>query len=145
LCQTEVSTTTEFFRVNDARITGGNNAGDITIDHGDNTVAYIQAEKGVHQAIAYSVPAGHTFLISLVKFDGTIGLFGTMRFRAMLQDPAADDLVLHFWDSIARTDLDFSLAVPFALPEKRDFSIEARGTSGTNQIACYLAGILVRN
>jgi hypothetical protein len=141
----DVETTSEFFRINDARILGGNNVGDISIDHGANTVAYIQAEKGVHQAIIYSTPAGHSLYICTVKFDGTIGLFGTMRFRAMLQDPASDDLVWHFWDSIARTDLDFDLKIPFKVPEKRDFSIEARGTQGTNQIACYLSGVLMED
>lgn len=142
--QSEVSTTQSFLRVNDARITSGENAGDITISSGSDVVALIKSGDGVHKAIVYSVPAGHSLFIKKVLIDGTIIANRKFRFRAALHDPAADDLILRFWESITSTSLDFNLDIPFLVPEKKDFCIEARAENISGAVAAYVSGLLIK-
>ena len=142
--QTEVSTSQAFLRVNDARITGGENAGDITISSGSDVVAIIKAGDGVHQAIVYSVPAGHSFFIKKMLLDGAISNEKTFRFRAALHDPSADALTLRFWESITSTSLDFNLDIPFIVPEKKDFCIEARAENSSGGVAACVSGLLMK-
>jgi len=140
---TEVSTTYSFYRVNNAQITSGENAGDIIVSSGTDTVAIIQAGKGVHQAAVYSIPAGHRLYVKRAIFDGDITGNKVFRFRAAVHDPEADDLRLRFWESITATDLEFMLDIPFVVQEKKDFCLEAKAVGTTGAIACYIAGILI--
>ena len=142
--QTGVSTSQSFLRVNDARITSGENAGDITISSGSDVVAIIKAGDGVHQAMVYSVPAGHSLFIKKFLLDGAMSADKTFRFRAALHDPAPDDLILRFWESITSTSLEFNLDIPFVIPEKKDFCIEARAENTSGAVAAYVSGLLIK-
>ena len=142
--QAEANTSQDFLRVNDARITSGENAGDITISSGSDVVAIIKAGNGVHQAIVYSVPAGRSLFIKKVLLDGTMSGEKVFRFRAALHDPAVNDLILRFWESITSTSLDFNLDIPFLIPEKKDFCIEARAENTSGAVAAYVSGLLIK-
>lgn len=142
--QTQVTTSQEFLRVNDARIASGENVGDITISSGSDVVAIIKAGDGVHQAIVYSVPAGRSLFIKKVLLDGTMNGDKTFRFRAALHDPAAHNLTLRFWESVTSTSLDFNLDIPFLVPEKKDFCIEARAENTSGPVAAYVSALLIK-
>jgi len=73
-----VTTTQTFLRIYRAFIvlvgTGGVNAGNITINVGGNTQAYIEAGEGQTHISQYTVPADHTLLLpNLVTTVGRVG------------------------------------------------------------------------
>jgi len=142
--QTQATTSQKFLRVNDARIASGENVGDITISSGSDVVAIIKAGDGVHQAIVYSVPAGRSLFIKKVLLDGTMSGDKVFRFRAALHDPVADNLILRFWESITSTSMDFNLDIPFLVPEKKDFCIEARAENTSGPVAAYVSALLIK-
>jgi len=142
--QTQVSTSQAFLRVNEAQITSGENAGDITVSSGSDVVALIKAGDGAHQAIVYSVAAGHSLFIKKVLLDGNMSADKAFRFRAAIHDLDDNDLILRFFESVTSTSLDFNLDIPFVVPEKKDFCIEAKAEQTAGVIAAYVSGVLIK-
>lgn len=140
---TPVTTTQSFLRINDARITSGNNVGDITISNGGTTYAFLEATYGVSQAAIYSVPAGFSFYITQVDVtSGTIGSNKYGSLRACLRQFEGPEL--HFFEStFVTSQLVYDLQVPFKIPEKCDFSLECKSSSSTNEFTIYVGGILL--
>ena len=140
---TPVITTNSFLRINGAQILSGTNAGDISISNGGTEYAFIGAGIGISQAIVYTVPANSKLYINCVDFtSGTVNpnkyLFG----RAQMH--TADGAVLSFWQSTwAVGVLQFSIPVPFVIPEKCDFQLQAKSSSSENEISAYIHAHLV--
>ena len=139
---TEVTTTGEFLRVNAAQILSGNNAGDITISHGTDTVAYIEDTYGSHQAAIYSVPRKHRLLIHQVDFtSGTLNENKHIIARACL----GPDPEIHFFETtFVTSQLAYDLAKPFVIQGGLDFSLEAKSSAQENEISIYIAATLIR-
>lgn len=143
----DVETSNEFLRVNNAAILSGSNVGDITIDHGSNTIAYLEAGFGVQQAIVYTVPAGHALYIKQVVFHSGTANFNQYIFsRACTRTHTGREL--HFWESTWQRDMKFDLHIPFRIAEKTDFTIESKGSTqfgGANEVNIYMGGVLLEN
>lgn len=135
---TPVQTVNSFFRVNDVRTLGTLNTGNVTITHTGQTVAYIGAGLGVHQAAIYTTAANESLYISMISFtSGTVNpnkyLFG----RAYTHNPEAGKY--NFWESTwAVGHLPFELPMPFVVPPKTDFSIDVKSSSGENEVSVYI-------
>ena len=140
---TAVTTNIPFFRINSAQILSGSNVGNITVSNGGTTYAYIEAGTGICQSVVYSVPAGCKLYINSVAFaSGTVNPNKYLTGRAKLTTSNGADLA--FWNSTwAVGFMQFNIPVPFTVPEKCDFSIEAKSSSGENEISCYINAHLV--
>ncbi len=140
---TTVDSNIPFYRINSVQILSGSNAGNITISNGGTTYAYIEAGTGINQSVIYSVPAGAKLYINSVSFtSGTVNPNKYLTGRAKLT--TSNDAELAFWESTwAVGFLQFAVPVPFTVPEKCDFSIQAKSSSGENEIACYINAHLV--
>lgn len=144
---TEVETNFEFLRLNNAVILSGENAGNISIEHGSDLVGYLEQGYGVQQAIVYTVPAGHSLYIKQVTFHSGTANFNQYIFsRACTRANTGREL--HFWESTWQTDMKFDLQIPFRVAEKTDFTIESKGSTafgGENEVNVYLGAILLEN
>lgn len=140
---TPVTTTKQFLRINDARITSGNNVGDISISNGGTTYGFIEATFGVTQATIFSVPAGFSFYITQLEItSGTItgNRYGTA--RACLKQFGGPEL--HFFEStFVEGQLHYDVKIPFRIPEKCDFSMECKSSASSNEFTAYLSGVLL--
>lgn len=141
---TPVTTTKQFLRINDARITSGNNVGDISITNGGTTYGFLEATYGVHHALVYSVPRKHIFLISQVDFtSGTLNENKYMSARACLLGP--NNMQLHFFETtFVTSQLTYDLRQPFRVEGGYDFSLEGKSSSQENELSSYLSGMLIR-
>lgn len=142
---TPVTTTLGFFRINDVRITTGNNVGNITISNNGTTYAYIQATYGVQQATIYTVPREYNLWINQVEFtSGTINGNKYMFARACAN--YANGPEIHFFETtFVTSQLSYGFNIPFHIPEKTDFSLEAKSSAQENELSVYINGILARN
>ena len=142
---TAVTTTGSFLRINDARITSGNNVGDIDIYADETTYAYIEATYGVHQAAIYSTPAGHSLYICQVDFtSGTLTSNKYMFARACLKGPS--DLELHFFETtFVTSQLAYNLKKPFRVPPEHDFTLEGKSSAQTNELSIYIGAVLMED
>lgn len=142
---TPVVTSGSFLRINAAQITSGTNAGDISISNGGTEYAFIGAGIGISQALVYTVPANSTLYINSVNFtSGTVNPNKYLLGRAQLTTEAG--AVLSFWQSTwAVGVLQFNVPVPFVVPEKCDFQLQAKSSSSENEIAAYVNAHLVTN
>lgn len=133
-----VTSTKSFLRINKAQIASGSNVGNITLTIGSDTVAYIEAGVGTHQAIAFTTPASSKLFISAVSFaSGTVNPNKYLTGRAMMQSDGGAHL--HFWQSTwAVGFLQFDMRIPFVIPEKTDFTLEVKSSSGENEIDCFV-------
>lgn len=140
-----VETTKSFLRINSARIVSGNNVGNITIGDGSTNFAYIEATYGIQQAALFTVPAGFTFYITQVDFtSGT--LTGNKYLTARACANFNEGPELHFFETtFVTSQLKYDLQVPYAVPEKTDFSFEAKSSAQTNELTIYVGGVLLEN
>lgn len=140
---TPVVTTGSFLRINSATITTGNNVGNITISNGGTTYAYIEAGLGVTQGAIYTVPAGAVLYINKVSFSsGTVNGNQYLTGRANMVTAAGAEL--NIWESTWNIGhIPFDVQVPFAVPEKTDFSFQAKSSANTNEIGVYVNAHLI--
>lgn len=140
---TPVTTSSSFLRINRAQITSGTNSGDISISNGGTEYAFIGAGIGISQALVYTVPANSKLYINSVNFtSGTVNQNKYLIGRASLT--TADGAVLNFWQSTwAVGVLQFNEPVPFVVPEKCDFQLQAKSSSSENEISAYINAHLV--
>lgn len=141
---TPVTTTKQFFRINDVQIMSGDNQGNIQITNGAITYGHISANFGVQQSTVYTVPADHTFYITQVDIlSGTINQSKYGYARAVMK--LFGGPILRFFEStFVTSQTKFEPVVPFKLPAKTDFSFEAKSSSGTNDFTIYINGLLVK-
>lgn len=140
---TPVATTQAFLRINGAQIVTGSNVGNISISNGGTEYAYIAAGIGVSQALIYTVPANSKLYINSVNFtSGTVNPNKYLLGRAQLT--TSGGAVLNFWQSTwAVGVLHFDVPVPFVVPEKCDFQLQAKSSSSENEISAYVNAHLV--
>ena len=139
---TPVSTTTQFYRINTVVILSGNNVGNISVTNGGTTYAYVEAAHGSEQAIIYTTPARHSLYIFTAQFtSGTVNPNKYLTSRGVQR--SSTGRILRFWESTFQQDVTFDIAVPFRVPPKTDFTIEAKSSSGTNELSIYLGAVLL--
>lgn len=141
---TPVTSNQAFFRINTLVIASGNNVGNITVSNGGTEYGYIEATYGTNQGIIYSVPAGHSLYVFNAHFtSGTVNPNKYLYSRG--KTTSASGRTLHFWESTFATNISFDLQVPFRVPEKTDFSLEAKSSSSDNQLSVYLGAVLIED
>jgi len=141
---TPVTTTNQFFRINQAYTLGAPPTGNISITNASVTYAYIAAGLGTDQSVHYTVPAGKNLVIHQVNFtSGTVNPNKYLVSRACTVTSTGTEH--HFWQSTFQQDIAFNLHVPFVVREKTDFSIEAKSSSGENELAVYIGAVLMED
>jgi hypothetical protein len=140
---TPVTTTKSFFRVNGAYVVSGTQSGNVSITNNGTKYAYIEAATGTSQACVYSTSATKAAYITNVTFtSGTVNSNKYLTGRTYFKPDGAG--IQRFWESTwAVGQIDFSVPVPFRIPPKCDFAIEAKSSSSTNEIAVYVNGFVV--
>lgn len=139
---TPVATSSQFFRINNVVILSGNNVGNISVTNGGTTYAYIEAAHGTEQAIIYTTPARHSLYVFTAQFvSGTVNPNKYITSRAAIR--SSTGRIIRFWESTFQQDVKFDIAVPFRVPPKTDFSIEAKSSSGTNELSIYIGAVLL--
>ena len=139
---TPVSTNVPFFRINTVVILSGNNVGNISLTNGGTTYAYIEAAHGTEQAIIYTTPARQSLYVFTAQFtSGTVNPNKYLTSRGVTR--SSTGRIIRFWESTFQRDVIFDLAVPFRVPPKTDFTIEAKSSSGTNELSIYLGCVLL--
>ena len=139
---TPVSTNVPFFRINTVVILSGNNVGNISLTNGGTTYAYIEAAHGTEQAIIYTTPARQSLYVFTAQFtSGTVNPNKYLTSRGVTR--SSTGRIIRFWESTFQQDVIFDLAVPFRVPPKTDFTIEAKSSSGTNELSIYLGCVLL--
>ena len=139
---TPVATSTQFYRINAATILSGNNVGNISISNGGTTYAYIEAAHGTEQAIVYTTPARHSLYVFTAQFtSGTVNPNKYLTSRGVQR--SSTGRIIRFWESTFQQDVKFDITVPFRVPPKTDFSIEAKSSSGTNELSIYIGAVLM--
>ena len=139
---TSVNSNIQFFRINNVTILSGNNVGNISLTNGGTTYAYIEATFGTTQGIVYTTPARNALYISTAHFtSGTVTGNKYLFSRAMQR--SSNGRVLHFWESTFQRDIMFPITVPFRIPPKTDFTIEAKSSSNENELSIYIGAVLL--
>lgn len=141
---TPVATTNQFYRINAARTLAGVNVGAISISNSGTVYAYIGPDLGTHQAIIYTVPVGRSLYIHQVTFNsGTVNPNKYMTARGSII--SSTGVENRFWESTFQRDIYFNLRVPFIVREKTDFLIEAKSSSGENELSIYMGAVLLED
>ena len=139
---TPVSTNIQFFRINTVVILSGNNVGNISLTNGGTTYAYIEAAHGTEQAIIYTTPARQSLYVFTAQFtSGTVNPNKYITSRGVTR--SSTGRIIRFWESTFQRDVSFDIAVPFRVPPKTDFTIEAKSSSGTNELSIYIGAVLL--
>lgn len=140
---TPVSTTHQFLRINSVYVASGTQSGNVTISNSGTTYAYIEAGTGISQACIYSTGVNERLYVRGVNFtSGTVNPNKYLTGRAYLKTNGAS--LWHFWQSTwSVSQMSFDVPVPFVIPPQTDFALEAKSSSGENEIAVYLNGFVV--
>jgi hypothetical protein len=139
---TPVSSNIPFYRINTVVILSGNNVGNISVTSGGTTYAYIEAAHGSEQAIIYTTPARHSLYVFTAQFtSGTVNPNKYITSRGVQR--SSTGRTLRFWESTFQRDVTFNIDVPFRVPPKTDFTIEAKSSSGANELSIYIGAVLL--
>ena len=139
---TTLTTSNQYFRINDVITTVGNAVGDITISNSAVTYAKILAGAGRNQAAIYTVPAGHCFFLQRIDAFCTDANGGkAARFRNFLESANGRDLRVA--DTTFFENMNIVRVTPFKYDEKTDIALQLRSLSGSNFGAVFAEGILV--
>ena len=140
---TPVTTTKSFFRVNGAYVVLGTQAGNISITNNGTKYAYIEALTGVSQACVLSTSATKAAYITNVHFtSGTVTGNRYLYGRAYYKEH--DKALRRFWESTwAESAMNFDVTVPFKIPPKTDFALEAKSSASQNEISVYVNGFVI--
>ena len=140
-------TTQTFLRVYRAFVSGASEpTGNITIANGGTTYAQITLGENQTLMSVYSVPAGHTLLLSTGTAShgtDTTGAYMTIRF------------VVREFGGVMRTatkidvtggEIVFPFEYPLAIPEKSDIEVRAICSKNQNNaVSATFQGVLVKN
>ena len=141
---TPVSSNKSFFRINTFAMGVGNNVGNIVASSSGTEYGYIQADLGTSQGIIYTVPAGHSMYVLNAHFtSGTVNPNKFLYSRG--HTISSTGRSTKFWESTFATNIVFDLQVPFRIPEKTDFTIEAKSSSANNELSVYLGCVLMED
>lgn len=139
---TTLTTSNQYFRINDVITTVGNAVGDITISNSAVTYAKILAGAGRNQAAIYTVPAGHCFFLQRIDAFCTDANGGkAARFRNFIESSNGRDLRVA--DTTFFENMNIQRQLPFKYDEKTDIALQLRSLSGSVFGSVFAEGILV--
>ena len=139
---TTLTTSNQYFRINDVITTVGNAVGDITISNSAVTYAKILAGTGRNQAAIYTVPAGHCFFLQRIDAFCTDANGGkAARFRNFIE--ASNGRDLRVADTTFFENMNIQRQLPFKYDEKTDIALQLRSLSGSVFGSVFAEGILV--
>ena len=139
---TTVTTTNQYYRINDVITTVGNALGDVTVSNGGTTYAKILAGTGRNQAAIYTVPKGHSLYLERIDAFCTDANGGkAARFRNFVENSAGRDLRVA--DTTFFENMNIVRRLPFKYGEKTDIALQLRSLSGSVFGSIFAEGLLV--
>jgi len=139
---TPVTTTKQFFRINDAVVLAGNAVGNITISNTGVTYAKILAGNGRDQKAVYTVPAGHCFYLTRIDAFCTDANGGkAARFRNFLA--SSNGRELRVADTTFFENMNILRQSPFKYGERTDIKMQLISLSGSVNGSVFAEGILI--
>ena len=137
-----VTTSNQYFRINDAVILVGNAVGNITISNGVTTYSKILVGTGRDQKSVYTVPAGHCFFLNRIDAFCTDANGGkAARFRNFIQ--SSNGRQLRVADTTFFENMNIQRKLPFKYDEKTDIEMQLRSLSGSVFGSIFAEGILL--
>ena len=142
-----VNTTKSYLRINSMVTVGTTNAvGNISLTNGGVTYGYIAIGVGRTQMAQYTVPAGSSFYLERINaWSATsTGASKYLRFRNRVQTSTGvtyDVAQATFSD----TPLEVYRDYPFKYSEKTSIQFQVLSSSGTNEVAIAVEGVLIDN
>lgn len=142
---TPVSTTLEYAYINSVCILSSCNAGNISLYDDGITYAYIAAELGITHRAMFTVPDNHSLYLFRVTMNSATATGSQyIEFRAVQTNETG--LCLRVANAtFAHSQVDYNFQIPFKIPERTTFYIEAKTSSGNNEIGAFIEGVLLRN
>ena len=141
---TPVLSSIPFFKINNAIILSGSNAGNITLGNNSNIYSFIVAETGVSQVCYYSVPVGYSlYLFRIDANSGTANGNKYIRIRNVVK--SQNGRILKTAESSFIDTVSYDRQIPFRIAEKSDFYFEAQSSSATNEISIFVEALLMEN
>ena len=142
---TPVTTTNSFYRINSATILSGSNVGDITVSEGGTEYAHIEATLGTTQACIYTVPANHSLYIFRISLtSGTVNSNKYITYRNRID--SSSGRILRVAEATFQQNMQtFDRQIPFRIAPKSDFQVEAKSSSGTNELSIFVEALLMKD
>jgi hypothetical protein len=139
-----VVTNSLFFRINLAIMVTDENIGNVSITNNSIKYGYIESLIGITQACLYTVPRNHSlYLFRIDANSATANQNSYITIRNVTCSSAG--LKLRVAEAtFATSQVSYDRQVPFKLPEKTDFSFEAKSSHSTNEVAVFVEAVLVR-
>jgi hypothetical protein len=138
-----VTTSLQFFRINDVVTISGNAVNDISIANGGSTYARIRGGDGRNQASIFTVPAGHSFYLSRIDAFCASALQNNRQifFRNFVSLPTG--VVLRVAESTFLEKLNIQRQFAFKYSEKTDIQFQVKGSGGEQYISVFGEGIIL--
>lgn len=140
---TSVTTTNQYFRINDVVTISGNAVNDITISNSGTTYAKVRGGDGKNQASIYTVPSGYTlYLFRLEAYSATSSGNKYLTFRNYV---SRNGVNLRVGQTTFANQLSINRQVPFKYEEKSDIQLQAKSSSSDNEVGLFAEAVLIKN
>lgn len=141
---TPAVTQNQFLRINTLIMAVATNTALVTVTAGGITYGQIRAGDGKNQAAIYSVPAGHSFyLMRIDAFSATTS--GASKYLTFRNQVTKGGLTLNVAQTTFLGNMQILRQIPFKYTEKSDIQMQAKSSSGTNEVGIFAEGILIKD
>lgn len=141
---TPVSTTKEFFRINDLVTVSGNAVGDVTASYSGTVYAKILAGYGRNQAAVFTVPANHCFMLLRIDLFTATANNDTKIMTFRNKNTLADGRVFNVAQTNIVSRMDIQRQLPFKVDEGTTIEFQAKMSSQTADVGIFGEGYLIQ-
>lgn len=140
-------TTMGFFRINEVVTVDGNGTGsaanDITLTNGGITYAKVRGGDGKSQMSLYTVPNGHSlYLYRITALSATANGSKYLMFRNYVTRGGVN---VRVGQTTFPNTLVVDRQIPFKYEEKTDIQLQAKSSSGSNEVGLFAECALIKN
>lgn len=140
---TPAVTQNQFLRINTLIMVAATNAALITVTAGGVTYGQVRAGDGKNQAAIYSVPAGHSFY--MMRIDAFSATANPNKYLVFRNQVTKDGLTLNVAQTTFLGNMQILRQIPFKYSEKSDIQMQAKSSSGENEVGIFAEGILIKD
>lgn len=132
-----------FLRINDAIVTNGNPAGNITISNSSVVYSKILIGTGKSQAAVFTVPANHCFYLYRINAFATDSNGGKAAFFRNFVGNNVTGVNFRVAETQFYQAMEIQRRFPFKYDQKQDIKLQLKSSSGSIDGSVFAEGILL--
>lgn len=141
---TPVTTTVQFYRINDVIMLNTNLLGDVTVSSNGTTYGKVLVGTGKMQSAHFTVPAGHSYYLYRIDAFATDSNGGKAAFFRNFVGNNGAGTVFRVAETQFFENMNIQRRFPFKYDAKADIKLQLKSSSGSIDGSIFAEGLLLK-